>query len=33
MQSRYDEETKHGSDLKAQSRWDSYLQNEMARFK
>ena len=33
MQSRYDEETKHGSDLSAQSRWDSYLQNEMAKYK
>jgi hypothetical protein len=32
MQSRYDIETKHGSDLAAQSRWDSYLQNEMAKF-
>lgn len=33
LQSRYDTETKHGSDLAAQSRWDSYLQQEMAKFK
>jgi hypothetical protein len=32
MQDRYDEETKHGSDLVAQSKWDEFLRNEMDRF-
>ena len=29
MQSRYDNETKHGSDLAAQAKWDSFLRRQM----
>lgn len=32
MQSRYDEETKHGSDLKVQKQWDNYLINELSKY-
>lgn len=32
MQDRYDVETKHGSDLEAQDRWDDFLQDEMAKY-
>ena len=29
MQSRYDNETKHGSDLVAQRQWDDYLKKQL----
>jgi len=29
LQDRYDDETKHGSDLTSQSRWDDFLRNEL----
>lgn len=32
MQDRYDEETKHGSDLEAQAKWDDFLRAEMNRY-
>ncbi|TCC87344.1 hypothetical protein EZ428_21855 [Pedobacter frigiditerrae] len=32
MQDRYDVETKHGSDLEAQARWDDYIRSEMNRY-
>lgn len=32
LQERYDLETKHGSDLAAQGKWDSYLQRMMDRY-
>ncbi len=32
MQDRYDLETKHGSDLQAQDRWDSFIREEMDKF-
>ena len=32
MQGRYDVETKHGSDLVAQERWDTFLSNELGRW-
>jgi len=32
MQSRYDNETKHGSDLTAQAKWDSFLRAEMNKY-
>lgn len=32
LQSRYDVETKHGSDLAAQSSWDDYIRNEMNKY-
>lgn len=32
LQSRYDAETKHGSDLEAQSRWDDYIRSEMNKY-
>jgi hypothetical protein len=32
MQDRYDVETNHGSDLEAQSRWDSFFRDEMNKF-
>jgi GH25 family lysozyme M1 (1,4-beta-N-acetylmuramidase) len=32
MQERYDRETKHGSDLAAQKKWDNYLQKELSKY-
>lgn len=32
LQSRYDVETKHGSDLQAQNRWNEYLQQQMSKY-
>ena len=32
MQSRYDNETKHGSDLVAQKQWDDYLGKELSKY-
>lgn len=32
MQSRYDNETKHGADLQAQSQWDDYLRTQMNKY-
>lgn len=32
MQTRYDEETKHGSDLNAQKQWDNYLSKELSKY-
>jgi hypothetical protein len=32
MQDRYDVETKHGSDLEAQRRWDDFIRDEMNKF-
>lgn len=32
MQIRYDKETKHGSDLKAQKDWDNYLKEELNKY-
>ncbi|TKC10573.1 hypothetical protein FA048_10355 [Pedobacter polaris] len=32
MQSRYDVETKHGSDLNAQSKWDDYIREQLNRY-
>ena len=31
MQDRYDVETKHGSDLEAQERWNSFFENELSK--
>ncbi len=31
MQDRYDEETKHGSDLEAQQRWNSFFESELSK--
>lgn len=31
MQSRYDEETKHGAELSAQNKWDAFFQRELDR--
>ncbi|KQB98952.1 hypothetical protein [Pedobacter sp. Hv1] len=33
MQSRYDEETKHGADPQAQSQWDDFLRDQMNKLK
>jgi len=32
MQSRYDVETKHGSDLEAQAHWDNYIQDQLNKY-
>lgn len=32
MQSRYDVETKHGSDLEAQARWDDFIQDQLNKY-
>lgn len=32
MQDRYDVETKHGTDIEAQARWDDYIRSEMNRY-
>jgi hypothetical protein len=32
MQSRYDVETKHGSDLEAQERWDNFIQEQLNKY-
>ena len=32
LQSRYDEETKHGADQNAQNQWDDYLRDEMNKY-
>lgn len=32
LQSRYDEETNHGADLQAQSKWDEYLRDQMNKY-
>ncbi|MEE1943930.1 hypothetical protein VRU48_02345 [Pedobacter sp. KR3-3] len=32
MQDRYDDETKHGSDLEAQARWDDFLRSELNKY-
>jgi hypothetical protein len=32
LQSKYDDETKHGADLEAQAKWDDYIRNEMNRY-
>lgn len=32
LQKRYDDETRHGVDLEAQSKWDNYIQNELAKY-
>ena len=32
MQDRYDTETKHGSDLETQAKWDDYIRSEMNKF-
>jgi hypothetical protein len=32
LQDRYDEETKHGSDLNAQKRWDRYIEQQLEKF-
>lgn len=32
MQSRYDLETKHGSDLEAQASWDDYIRDQMNKY-
>lgn len=32
MQERYDKETKHGSDLEAQQKWDAFFEQELAKF-
>lgn len=32
MQERYDAETKHGSDLEAQKKWDAFFENELSKF-
>ncbi len=33
MQSSYDEQTKHGSDLAVQSRWDNHLSEELTKYR
>lgn len=32
MQERYDSETKHGSDLEAQQKWDAFFESELRKF-
>lgn len=32
MQSRYDVETKHGSDLEAQARWDDFIRDQLNKY-
>ena len=32
MQSRYDAETKHGSDLEAQEKWDDYIREQLNKY-
>ncbi|MFA6277568.1 MAG: DUF922 domain-containing protein [Pedobacter sp.] len=33
LQNRYDNETKHGSDLEAQSRWDDFIRSELNKYR